>query len=108
MNPNRKANFYLRSLERYTPLQWYGEQVVGSNTIRKIMSELSKSAGLDGFFTNHSLRRSGTSGLFQARIDRKIIKEFTGHVSDAVDAYQVTSDEQRQKLSEVITGGCGH
>ena len=105
VHPNRKANFYLRSLEGYTPVQWYGEQVVGSNTIRKIMSVISKSAGLERFFINHSLRCSGTTYLFQARIDRKIIKEFTAHVSDAVDAYQATSDEQRQKLSEVIAVG---
>ena len=102
---NRKPNFYLRSLERYTPAQWYGEQVVGINSIRKIMGEISKQTGLEGFFTNHSLRRSGTTRLFQAGIDRKIIKEFMGHISDAVDAYQITSDQQRQRLSEVIAAG---
>ena len=101
---NRKANFYLRSLERFTPAQWYSEQVVGLNTLRKIMSEISEKAGLKGFFTNHSLRRSGTTRLFQAGIDRKIIKEYTGHTSDAVDKYQETSHVQRKRLSEVIAG----
>ena len=100
----RKANFYLRSLEKYIPAQWYGEQVVGLCSIRKIMSSLCKRAGIEGFFTNHSLRCSGTTRLFQAGIERKLIKEWTGHVSDAVDANQVTSDEQRQKLSELIAG----
>ena len=101
---NRKPNFYLRSLEKFTPAQWYSEQVVGLNTLHKIMTELSEKTGLKGFFTNHSLRRSGTTRLFQAGIDRKIIKEFTGHASDAVDKYQETSHTQRQKLSEVISG----
>ena len=32
------------------------------------------------------------------------MKEFTGHRSDAVDAYQVTSHEQRQSMSEVVQG----
>ena len=57
-----------------------------------------------GFFSNHSLRRSSTTRLFHAGVDRKLIKEFTGHVSDAVDNYQVTSDAQRQQLSEIISG----
>ena len=100
----RKSNFYLRSLEKFTPAQWYGEQVVGLCTIRKIMQSLCERAGIQGFFTNHSLRHCGTTRLFQAGIEHKLIKEWTGHASDAVDAYQVTSDEQRQKLSQVIAG----
>ena len=78
--------------------------MVGQNTLRKIMGELSKKGNLSGFFTNHSLRRSGTTRLFQACMDRKIVKELTGHQSDAIDAYQITSDEQRQTLSEIIAG----
>ena len=63
-----------------------------------------KSAQLDGYFTNHSLRRSSTTHLFQAGVDRKIIKEFTGHSSDAVDKYQITSNEQCKQLSAIIAG----
>ena len=102
---NRKPNFYLRSLERFTSCQWYGEQVVGLGTLHKIMTSISERQGLDGFFTNHSLRHSGTTRLFQVGVECKLIKEFTGHRSDAIDAYQVTSDAQRQMLSEVIAGG---
>ena len=68
------------------------------------MTKLLKDAKLDGYFTNHSLRRTGTTRLWQAGIDRKIIKEFTSHVSDAVDKYQVTSEAQRQELSSVLKG----
>ena len=94
----------MRSLERVTPAQWYGEQVVGLNTLKKTIKFLAENANLEGFFTNHSLCRSGTTRLFQAGIDRKLIKEYTGHSSDAIDKYQVTSHEQRKKLSEVIGG----
>ena len=38
-------------------------------------------------------------------MDRKIIKEYTGHTSDAVDQYQITSDDQRKELSKIIGGG---
>ena len=54
---------------------------------------------MDGFFTNHSLRRSGTKRLFQAAVERQLIKQFTGHVSAVVDKYQVTSNDQREAMS---------
>ena len=60
-----------------------------------------KAAGYEGFFSGHSLRRTGTSRLFQAGVQRKIIKECTGHTSDAVDKYQITSDHQRQCVSKI-------
>ena len=100
----KKPNFYLRSLEKYSPAQWYGEQVVGLNTLKKVVSEMSKEAKLEGYFTNHSLHRTSTTRLFRKGIDRKIIKEFTGHTSDAVDQYQITSDCQREELSKAIAG----
>ena len=59
-------------------------------------------ARIGGFFTGHSLRRSGTARMFQAGIDHKIIKERTGHQSDTVDAYQETSVEQKHLVSNVI------
>ena len=40
-----------------------------------------KDAELDGYFTNHSLKRSSTTCLFQVGVDRKIVKEFTLHTS---------------------------
>ena len=43
----------------------------------------------------HSLRKTGTIRLFRQAADQKIVNEFTGHSSDAVDAYQITSDEER-------------
>ena len=63
-----------------------------------------KNAQLDGFFTNHSLRRTSTTSLFRQGIDRKLVKEFTSYSSDAVDQYQITSDKQRQEISKVIAG----
>ena len=63
---------------------------------------MMKDANIEGFFTNHRLRRTGGTRLFRAGVDRKLVKEVTGHRSDAVDAYQITSDEQRKHMSRVI------
>ena len=40
--------------------------------------------------------------LFQAGVDRKLVKEYSGHRSDALDQYQITSDKQKQMISEVL------
>ena len=78
--------------------------MIGKNTIAKVVQTLVKRAKIDRFFTNHSLRRSGGTRLFRAGIDRKLVKEHTGHRSDAVDSYQVTSHDQRKLMSNVIQG----
>ena len=100
----KKSHLYLQSLKCPTPKQWYGREVVGQNKIKEVVKNLLSSAKIDGYFTNHSLRRSGGTRLFQAGVDRKLVKEVTGHRSDAVDAYQITSDEQRESLSKIIAG----
>ena len=100
----KKPNFYLQSLSKPTPTQWYCEQVVGKCTIAKVVKSLMERAGIDGFFTNHSARRTGGTRLFRAGVDRKLVKEATGHTSDTVDKYQITSDEQREMMSNIIAG----
>ena len=101
---NPRSNFYLRSLNRTTPTQWYSTRVLGIHSIRKTITELLKHSELDGFFSNHSLRRTSTTRLFNAGVDRKLVKEFTGHASDAVDQYQMTSHDQREQISNIIGG----
>ena len=63
-----------------------------------------KNAGLDGYFTNHSLRRTCATRLFQGGAPVKLVKEITGHISDAVNKYQVTSDQQKMNASLLIQG----
>ena len=99
-----KKNFYLQSLRKPTPATWYGYQVVGEKSIGKIVSDLMASAGYKGYFTGHSLHRSGTTRLSNAGVPTKIIKECTGHRSDAVNKYQVTSDSQKEACSRIVGG----
>ena len=68
------------------------------------MSSMLKDAGLDGYFTNHSLRRTCATHLFQAGESTKIVKEITGHISDVVNKYQSTSDAQKTRASNIIQG----
>ena len=63
---------------------------------------MHKSTTCEGFFTKHSLRKTGTIRLFRQAADQKIVNEFTGHSRDAVDAYQITSDEEKKEISKII------
>ena len=65
----KKDNFYLQSLKHPTPKQWYGREVVGSNKLKEVVKNLLMSAKIDGYFTNHSLRRSGSTRLFQTGVE---------------------------------------
>ena len=61
-------------------------------------------AGYKGYFTGHSLRRTGTARLSNAGVPTKIIKECTGHRSDTVNKYQVMSDAQKEACSHIVSG----
>ena len=100
----KKDNFYLQALQKPLPTQWYAGQVIGTNTISKVVSEIMEKGDILGFFTNHSLRRSAGTRLFRAGVDRKLVKEVTGHKSDAVDNYQITGHDQRKVISKIVQG----
>ena len=65
----KKANFYLQSKSKPTPSLWYAEQVVGQKTLSKTIKSMFKEAQIEGYFTNHSCRRAGTTRLFQTGVE---------------------------------------
>ena len=99
-----KPNLYLHSLRKPKPSVWYKETPLGINKVRSVVKDMLKDVGLDGFFSNHSLRRTAATRLFQAGQNVKLIKEVTGHVSNAVEKYETTSDEQRMQISSILQG----
>ena len=66
------------------------------------MKTMMYDAQISGYFTNHSAWRTGRTRLFRAGVDRKLIKEDTGHRSDVVDKYQIMSEKQRAIMSDII------
>ena len=53
--------------------------------------------------TNHSLRATGATTLFQSKVPEKIIQKTTGHRSlEALRKYKHTSTEQHQAVSKVM------
>ena len=68
----RKPNFYLRSLEKLTPTTGYAEQLVSAHTLSKVIIKLMYKAEIQGFFTNHSAHRTGSTRLFRAGLTVKL------------------------------------
>ena len=68
-----------------------------------MLKEICSEAGITGHKTNHSLRTTGASELFEAGVPEKIIKERTGHHSlEALYIYEHTTFKQHQAVSSIL------
>ena len=79
----KKGGFYLQPLRKYEELSkvWFSKQPMGHNTLQLVVPELFRAAGIDGHFTNHSLRATAATSLYQHGVDEQLIMERTGHRS---------------------------
>ena len=95
--------FYLQPLRNTTSDCWFSVKAMGHCALDGMVKKMCESAGIEGFQTNHSLRASTATRLYQAGVDEQLIMERTGHRSiDGVRSYKRTSDEQRIVLSDII------
>jgi len=94
--------FYLRPLQHPTQKQWYSVAAVGVNTLSNTVSRLCKKAGFVGFFSNHSLRATAATRLFNANVEEQLVKLKTGHTSDAVQSYKRVSDVKLREMSDIV------
>ena len=56
---------------------WYTRQVIGKNMLSTIMQTISRKAGLSTMYTNHCVRATTITSLFQAGVDSKRICSIT-------------------------------
>ena len=96
---------YLRCKKNALPTVWYCDQPYGVNKLKSTVREICKEAGLEGHFTNHSLRATCASRMYDQHIPEQMIKEVTGHKSDCVRLYKRTSDQLREEASKTVSGG---
>ena len=62
-------------------------------------------AGIEGDFTNHTLRASAATNLFQSGVPEKVIQEFTEHRSvKALRQYEKVTVCQKEAASNILTG----
>ncbi|XP_063427255.1 uncharacterized protein LOC134710786 [Mytilus trossulus] len=99
-----KDCFYLTPLKHIKDGQWYSNNPIGHNTLQGTVKGLCTSIGLTGKRTNHSLRASATTRLYNAGIEEQCVAETTGHRSNAVRVYKRTSADQQIEASNILYG----
>ena len=57
---------------------------LGHNKLNSMVKTMMSEAVVEGYYTNHSLRATAVSRLFQNDVDEKLIKRVTDHRSDAL------------------------
>lgn len=66
-------------------------------------------AKIAGDFTNHSLRATGATELFQSEAPEKVIQGITGHRSvSALRQYERVGDLQKKAACNILTGVSSH
>ncbi|CAC5373452.1 unnamed protein product [Mytilus coruscus] len=83
---------------------WYADQPIGRHSLANIVASICQEAGIGGYRTNHSLRASAATRMYDAGVDEQLICEVTGHRSNAVKNYKRTNEKQKRKINSVIQG----
>ena len=97
--------FYLKPLQKFKGKSvWYSTVPLGHNKLNSMVKIIMSEAGVEGYYTNHSLRATAVSRLLQNDVDDKLIKGVTGHRSDALQGYKRETEEQLLKVSKIVQG----
>ena len=75
------------------------------NTLNRILPDMCKAAGVKRI-TSHSLSVSCASNLFNAGVDSKLIRDRTGHKSDALFKYEKPNEESVSNVSTILGPKC--
>ncbi len=95
--------FYLTPLKKTKGSVWYSKTPIGHNTLNATVSRVCKAAGVTGYKTNHSLRVTTATRLFQKGVEEQLIMSRTGHRSvEGVRTYKRIGDDQRQMMSDIL------
>ena len=101
-----RAAFYYKPLQNYTPTGpcWFSTSPLGHNTLKGMLKNIFTSAGLDNTnTTNHSLRATSISRMYEASVPEKIIMERSGHLSkEGVRSYERTSEQQKKSVCSIL------
>ncbi|XP_041349672.1 uncharacterized protein LOC121368967 [Gigantopelta aegis] len=95
-------SFYLRPLTFLTSDCCYADVPVGIHPLCSTTGRLCKAAGFTGYYTNHSLRATTATRLYESGIDEQLIAERTGHKSVAIRAYKRTSGKMASTVDNII------
>ncbi len=95
---------YSLSKGKMTGHTWYADKPLGVNTITKTVKNLMAEIGKFGHFTNHSLRVLAVTRMYSEGVDEQVLKERTGHRSDAVRSYKKTPNHLLRQAEQAAIG----
>ena len=82
---------------------WYLDAPMGVNRIAKIMSRTAARAGVTGKVTNHSVRRTMLTQLYQRGVPPTMIAQLSGHKNvSSLNHYAVASLQQQQQMCNML------
>ena len=100
LNPNCQALFQTPNKHfKQDESRWFRNKPLGKNTIAKLMDNISVKAELSEKYTNHCIRASTVTALYQRGVDTKQIFAITKHKDErSLSHYisQTTSEHKRQ------------
>ena len=102
--PKGEANdaFYLTPMPKPRSVVWYKNQPIEVHSLANTVKCLCEKGGICGYKTNHSLRVTTATRLYQSGADEQLIMERTGHRStDGVRVYKRSSAEQQEANREM-------
>ena len=88
-----------------TPLRnvWSSKVPLGHNLLSKVVGTLMKDTGYEGHYTNHSVRVTCASRLFDAEVDEQLILARATHSStDDVRTYKWASTKLQELISDAL------
>ena len=94
--------FYLQPRKKFFGKVWYVNRLAGVNHLWNAVRDMCHDVGLPGHYSNHSLRATAITKLYQNDIDEQVIMKITGHRPLAVHSYKRTSDKQRKLASRCL------
>ena len=117
-NPVAAFEFYLQKRHRECPAlfqtpnkkscesktTWYKKEPLSKNTISKLMENISVKAGLSRRYTNHCVRASTITALYQQGVDAKQICSITKHKDERSLNHYInqTTSAQKRKCSQLL------
>lgn len=98
----RPDSFYLQPIFRPSSSCLFSQQRVGVNKLNGMVASMMRCIGENEGYTNHSLRATAATRLYDAGHDNQAISSVTGHRSKAVEAYKRMSSDLENKIQNTI------
>lgn len=81
---------------------WYINQAMGKNTLSKFVKTICDKAGVEGWKTNHSARKTTVSSLMHAGVPPTQVMQISGHKNvQSINNYSSASIEQQKQMSKI-------